>query len=131
MRRLVYTLLLVLLLLLLAAPALADASGTAPPAVGYSWDDLGTIAGATAGVLLIVQFSKGWIDKIGHMPTRLYVYTLSLTILIVARAFSGGIAWADVPLTFINAFIVATAAMGSYELTFSRTDKEPDYNDDA
>lgn len=91
---------------------------------GYDWGYLATTAGATAAVLLIVQYTKGLLDKVGHVHTRLYVYILSLLILAGARAFTMSIGVKDIPLLIINAVVVATAAMGSYEITFGRGNNE-------
>lgn len=97
---------------------------TEPPEEnGYGWGYLGTIAGATAAVLLIVQYSKAGIDKIGHIPTRLYVYVLAVLILFAAKFLGGKFYVGDIPLILLNSVMVATAAMGSYEVMFSRATK--------
>lgn len=103
-----------------AEPIEISASDT--QAGGYNWGYLGTIAGATAAVLLIVQYTKMPLDKFLKVPTRLYVYVLALAIMLVARAVAGDMTWYDVPLVALNAVIVAVAAYGSYELTFAKSD---------
>ena len=106
---------------LMRVPALAEADVETPPA-GYDWAYLGTVAGAAAAVLLIVQYTKSGLDKLVKIPTRLYVYILSLAILICARLFGGDLAWQDAPLLAINAVVVATSAMGAYEKTYQKAD---------
>lgn len=88
--------------------------------ISFDWAQLATIAGATAATLLIVQFAKLPFDKCWKIPTRIVVYVIALLIMVGAQAFTAGIALADLPLLAINAFVVALAAMGSYELTFKK-----------
>jgi len=93
----------------------------------YSWQILGTTAGATAAVLLIIQYIKAPLYKLWKIPTRLLVYLLSAMITTGAQAFGfGSIVWADVPLLIVNAFVVAMAAMGSYEVTFAKLESGED-----
>ena len=46
-------------------------------------------------------------------------YLLTLLIMLGAKAFTAGLQIADLPLLAINAFVVALAAIGTYEMTFS------------
>lgn len=123
-------LLLVLAALLLAAlaiPALAAEAVTLRPAQpdgAYDWAQLATIAGATAATLLIVQFIKLPLDKVWKVPTRAVVYSIALLIMIFAQTFTEGLEVSQVPLLAINAFVVALAAMGGYELTFAKNKKD-------
>lgn len=112
-------------------PALPVTGGVEPaPAVpypidqggAYSWAQLATITGATAAVLLIVQFIKLPIDHVYHIPTRVIVYVIALLVMTGARAFTAGFKWGDVPLIVINAFVVGLASMGAYEQTFKLLD---------
>lgn len=107
---------------LLCAPALAEA-GAETTQAGYDWADLGTVAGAAAAVLLIVQYTKKALDKFKKFPTRLYVYILSLAILACARLLGGGLNWRDVPLLALNAVVAATSAMGAYEMAYRKGDE--------
>ena len=106
---------------LLCAPAQAEA-GAETTQAGYDWADLGTVAGAAAAVLLIVQYTKKALDKFKKFPTRLYVYILSLAILACARLL-GGLNWRDVPLLALNAVVAATSAMGAYEMAYRKGDE--------
>jgi hypothetical protein len=107
------------MLLILPMVALAEevVAGTVEP---YTWAYLGTLAGATAATLLIVQFTKAPLDKVWKIPTRLLVYVIALIILLVAQAFTGGLTGESAMLAALNAVVVAMAAYGSYELTFNR-----------
>ncbi len=108
-------------MLLIALPALADgAAQTAQTA--YTWESLGTIAGATAAVLLIVQLIKAPLDRVWKLPTRLVVYVLALGLMLVAQAFNGGLTWESGLLAAVNAAVVALGAYGAYEVTFARVD---------
>jgi len=94
-----------------------------PPDGAYSWIYLATVAGATAATLLIVQFLKVPLDAVWKIPTRLLVYLIALVIMLVAQYFVDGLTVEKAALAFINAFVVALAAYGSYELTFSKIDR--------
>lgn len=83
-----------------------------------TWVNLGTLAGATAAVLLIVQYIKPFFQKI---DTRLLALILSIIVLEGATAISGG-AVQDYAIAVLNAVLVASAAMGVYEVTFKASD---------
>ncbi len=86
----------------------------------YTWEALGSVAGATAATLVIVQYLKVPLDKWMHIPTRLLVFIIALLILGGARGFTAGISPSDIPLMLLNAVVVALAAMGTYEISFAR-----------
>ena len=148
MKKLLTVLLLMLMAFVICMPAFADpvpalveeaAVDTAPtaevvtttepepspdPSAGpWTWAYLATIAGATAATLLIVQFMKVPLDKVWKIPTRLFVYIIALVIMTVATAFTSGLNLYSFLLCLLNAFIVALAAYGSYELTFAKSDR--------
>jgi len=85
----------------------------------FTWATLATVAGASAAVLLILQFTKTLLPA--KFPTRLAAFILSVVILEVATAIAGGTP-EQYGIGIINAVIVATAAMGAYELTFKSSD---------
>lgn len=84
-----------------------------------NWTNLGTIAGATAAVLVIVQYVKPLIPK---LDTRIMALILSVIILEAATAISGG-GIQEYAIGLLNAALVASAAMGSYEVTFKASDE--------
>lgn len=86
----------------------------------FDWGTLLTTTGATAAVLLIVQYLKVPLDSVWKIPTRVFVLALSFAVMLTAKWLSTGLAWQDVPLLALNAFVVALAAMGAYENTFGR-----------
>jgi hypothetical protein len=85
----------------------------------FTWAMLLTVAGATAAVLLILQFTKPLLPA--KFPTRLAALILSFLILEIATAIAGG-TWQQYAIGFFNSFVVATAAMGTYEVTFAKLD---------
>ena len=101
--------------LLLALPVSAQAEESVSMQA-HSWESLGTMAGATAATLMIVQLIKAPLDKIWKLPTRLVVYLVALMLLLAARGFTGGnmkqgyllclsfMCVIAVPLTFIQYF---------------------------
>lgn len=84
----------------------------------YTWEYLGTIAGAAAATLLIVQYTKAPLDKVWKMPTRLYVYIIATAIMLLSQTFTAGVTIENVALILFNSVIVSVAAYGSYEVTF-------------
>ena len=92
----------------------------APTTGPWTWGYLVTIAGATSATLMIVQFLKVPLDKVWKIPTRAFVYVIALVILTVATAFTSGLDPNSFLLCVLNAFIVALAAFGGYEVTFAR-----------
>lgn len=112
--------------LFLAPPVEAQAAAVtfvdeAPPAdAPYTWEQLLTIPGAIAATLLIVQYLKLPLDKVWRVPTRFVVLLIAFGLMAVAQAMIRGLTWPDVPLVAVNAFVVALAAMGAYEVTFAK-----------
>lgn len=83
-----------------------------------TWANLGTLAGAMAAVLVIVQYVKPLIPK---LDTRVLALIVSVIILEAATAISGGTVQ-DYGLAILNAILVASAAMGAYQVTFKAVD---------
>lgn len=92
------------------------------PTEPFTWQYLGTIAGAAAATLLIVQFIKAPLDRVWKIPTRVLAYVIALIIMLVAAAFTGGLTPENALLAVVNAFIAAMTAMGAYEMTFAKLD---------
>lgn len=110
-----YALLLAALLLLLPAFALGDTAAPEETAEFFTWSSLATYGGAMVAVMLIVQFTKGF-PGIGKLPTRLWAYIVALVVLIVSTLFTETVfSVKAVLLCFINAAVVAAAAIGSYD----------------
>ena len=117
MRRFMASILALALLVCFALPALAEA---ADGAQAYSWEMLGTMAGATAATLMIVQLIKAPLDRLWKLPTRLVAYGVAFLLLLLAQYFSNGLTAEGVLLAAVNAVIAALSAYGSYELTFAK-----------
>lgn len=80
----------------------------------FTWDQLGSYAGATMAVMIITQFTKE-LPGIKSIPTRLWAYIISAVILILATVFTvDNITPSVILLCLINAVIVAMAAIGGY-----------------
>ncbi len=90
----------------------------------HTWQSLGTMAGAAAAVLMIVQYIKAPLDRVWKIPTRLLVYVVSFALMLAAQHFSGGLNVENVLLAAVNAAMVALSAYGTYELTFAEKDKK-------
>jgi len=85
----------------------------------FNWGTLGTLVGATGAVLLITQYIKPLLPKIN---TRLIALILSIVILAAVTAVTGGGIEAY-GLAVLNAFLVASSAMGAYQITFAPMDE--------
>ncbi len=83
-----------------------------------TWTNLGTLAGATAAVLLIVQYLKPLLPK---LPTRILALGLAVVILEATTAIMGAPPEAY-GLALLNAVLVASSSMGAYEVTFRPVD---------
>jgi lipid-A-disaccharide synthase-like uncharacterized protein len=90
----------------------------------FTWEFLGTMAGAVAAVTLIVQFLKLPIDQVWKIPTRYIVFAISLLILFIVLYFTDVITPEKVALTILNAFVVAMASMGAYDVTFKKIEEK-------
>ncbi len=94
-----------------------------------SWTTLGTLAGATAAVLLIVQYLKPLLPK---LDTRLLALIVAVVIHEGAPALAGGAAQ-DYVDGVLNAVLVASTAMGAYgayQVTFAASDAASKANSD-
>ena len=89
----------------------------------YAWEQLATIPGAIAATLLIVQYLKFPLDKVWKIPTRFLVLIIAFGLMTLARGMIQDLRWIDVPLIAINAFVVALAAMGAYEVSFRKIER--------
>ena len=121
MKKLLLCLVLLTAMLLTCSVAMAEGELPTDP---FSWEQLATIAGATLATLLIVQLLKLPLDKVWRLPTRIVAYAIALIILLLATMFTTGLTVENAALSVINAVIVALAAMGAYEVTFAKHQKQ-------
>ena len=89
----------------------------------YTWEQIATIPGAIAATLLIVQYLKFPLDKVWKISTRFLVLIIAFGLMVLARGMVRDLQWIDVPLIAINAFVVALAAMGAYEVSFKKLER--------
>lgn len=79
---------------------------------------LGTFAGAVAFTLLIVQYFKPMLPSLN---TQLFAFLVALLIMVGVTLAKGGTI-TDYGLAVINAVLVASSAMGAYQVTFAKSD---------
>lgn len=82
----------------------------------FDWPSLGTYAGATLAVMVVVEFTKD-LPGIKAIPTRLWAYIMAVVVLILSTVFTGQVDAPTVFLCLFNAVIVAMAAVGGYDIT--------------
>ena len=80
----------------------------------FTWNILGTLAGAMFAVAIITQIIKE-LPFIKAIPTQVVSYVLALGILIAAQAFTEGLTASTAALAAVNAAMVSLAANGGYE----------------
>lgn len=126
MKFLMYLLVCCVVLMLGICPAMAESMSPAVATVQepLTWAYLGTIAGAAAFTMIVVQFVKVPLDRIWKIPTRLLVYVIALCTMLVATAFTAGLTVENSLLVACNAFLASMTAFGAYELTFAKADRE-------
>lgn len=85
----------------------------------FSWQALGTVAGAALATYLVVQYTKGPLDGLmdratrgrGRLPTDIYAVFVGFAILLCAAAATGTrLTWETIILAFLNGFVVALTA---------------------
>lgn len=77
----------------------------------FTWQALGTLAGAALLVYFVVQYTKALLDRLVHVPTDLYAVVVGALVLIGATAAQGEpLTWANVTLALANGFVVAATA---------------------
>lgn len=87
------------------------------PETFFTWDQLGSYAGATIAVILFVEFTKD-LPGIKAIPTRIWAYIIAAVLLVLSTVFTADtITPAVILLCLINAVIVAMAAVGGYDIT--------------
>lgn len=79
---------------------------------------LGTAAVAVTMTLIIVQYLKPLLPT---FDTRLMCLAVAVVLTQIGAAFMGSGVEQHM-MALLNAFIVATSAMGTYEITFKRSD---------
>jgi hypothetical protein len=78
-------------------------------------ETLTTFTGLVLATALIVQFTKLWIKKIfTDAAVRLYTWIIALVLTFIFARNGQGIE--GIVLTVINSILVATSAMGGYEI---------------
>lgn len=78
-------------------------------------DTLTTFVGLTTAVTVIVQFTKSIIKKkFGDSLVRLYAFLVALVLTFIFARESSGIE--GLVITIINAILITTASMGTYEV---------------
>lgn len=108
----IFYVLLALMMVMTWAPVRAE---EAMPAEFFSWDDLGTYAGAAALVALVTQLTKE-LPYIKKIPTQVWSYILAVLVLIASQVFTGTLSASSAALSLANGVLVSLASNGGYSL---------------
>ena len=80
----------------------------------FTWEALGTMAGASLLTFLVVQYTKALVDRLtrGAVPTDLYAVLIGFAVLTLAQLATGANPsdWRVYVLALANGFLVAAAA---------------------
>jgi hypothetical protein len=87
----------------------------AMPAEFFTWDRLGTYAGAAALVALVTQLTKN-LPYISKIPTQVWSYILAVLVLIASQVFTGALSASSAALSLANGVLVSLASNGGYSL---------------
>ena len=76
----------------------------------FTWELLGTYAGAVLVATLITQFTKDWFK----MPTQLFSYIVAVVVLVASSIVGGNADFANIALCLVNGVVVSLASNGAY-----------------
>ena len=105
---------LMIIIMIIGFSATAHAE-EAIPAEFFTWDKLGTYAGAAALVALITQLTKE-LPYIAKIPTQVWSYILAVLVLIASQVFTGSLSASSAALALANGVLVSLASNGGYSL---------------
>lgn len=111
MKKILYVL-IALMMVMTWAPVYAE---EAMPAEFFTWDRLGTYAGAAALVALVTQLTKE-LPYIKKIPTQVWSYILAVLVLIASQVFTGTLSASSAALSLANGVLVSLASNGGYSL---------------
>lgn len=116
-RRIMFVIALALFATLMLGMCFAEEINAGPtlPAEFFTWDNLGTYAGAAALVALITQLTKE-LRYINKIPTQVWSYILAVVILIASQIFTGTLTGSSAALALANGVLVSLASNGGYSL---------------
>jgi len=115
MKKLMVMMIAVLTMVMLCVPACAEEIAGGLPAEFFTWDKLGTYAGAAVLVALITQLTKE-LPYVKKIPTQVWSYILAVLVLLASQLFTGSLSWASAALSLANGVLVSLAANGGYSL---------------
>jgi general stress protein CsbA len=78
----------------------------------FTFDALASLAGASLMTYLVVQYTKGTLDRLIKIPTDLYAVLVGTGVLLMAQLAKGESAsdWRIYALSLANGFLVAATA---------------------
>jgi len=89
----------------------------------FTWEILGTYAGATLATALLTELFKN-LGALKKVPARLVSFVLAVVLLIAAAAFSGTLTLSASFLALINGGVVSLAANGAFDMIKNEKEAE-------
>ena len=115
MKKIAFMMIAALFILTMCVPAYAEEVVGEIPMEFFTWDKLGTYAGAAALVALVTQLTKE-LPYVKKIPTQVWSYILAVIVLIASQAFAGSLSGSSAALALANGVLVSLAANGGYSL---------------
>lgn len=115
MKKIAFMMITALFVLMMCVPAYAEAVVGEIPVEFFTWDKLGTYAGAAVLVALVTQLTKE-LPYVKKIPTQVWSYTLAVIVLIASQVFTGSLSGSSAALALANGVLVSLAANGGYSL---------------
>ncbi|HUW64816.1 MAG TPA: hypothetical protein VMW83_08980 [Spirochaetia bacterium] len=85
----------------------------------FTYASLGTMAGAVAATVLVIDFIKD-LGPLKRIPTRVLVLVVAEGVVLLAGVAAGDFTLKNVPLSVLNGLLVAASAMGSWQTVKDR-----------
>lgn len=85
----------------------------------FTYANLGTLAGAVAATVLLVNFIKE-VGPFKRLSTRCLAVIIAEGVVFLTNLAAGSLTIMNVPLCIINGLLVAATAMGSWEAIYGR-----------
>lgn len=90
----------------------------------FAYGTIGTLAGAVAATTLVVQAIKR-LAVLGSVSPRLLAYLVATVLMFVDSLATGALAWSQVPLLLLNGLLVASSAMGTWQVATAALVRPP------
>lgn len=82
----------------------------------FTWEMLGTLAGASAAAGIVTAFLDTFLNRNGKIPTQVIAYGAAFVILLLSLVFTGTLSFNTGTLCVFNALVVSSATSGTISM---------------